>query len=750
MRINATCSERQFDKWARSWYNTPNMAHVYLYGRENLPKQPSLYLPNRLDAPTLRALEEALGGASGTVYFVEERLRPGAEIMKRLPAERVVSFNFRNSQSRTLRERLMEHLQAGRNIIYLPGKPVAVMGCIADVPKPFLMQLGALHISPVPVFVGFYRKNIRQAFTTEPKYDWAAVHILPKLSPGPRTGERTMEAWLGASSVEYDRHPLLEKSLARLLVEGMREHADAELIDGLDGSHTPYGKLLGAAVALSRELKKLVSQPRLGIILPPGKGGMVANYACILAGIVPVNINYTSSESTFRSLVRQSGIKFFLTARAFMNKLPQFPWPDEGSLLHIDQILKGIGLPKIGMWVAFARFAPMPVVAHTLELDKRHGDDEAALIFTSGSSGEPKGVPFTHRMIIANMSQMLSKVWLPPGSRFLCSLPIFHSFGLTVSTLLPPIYGYGMVTYPSPLEAKTLNDLIEKHDCRLVVTTPTFARSMLRKAHAHSYDSVAYFIVGAEKLQKIIADEFDSKCNVKILEGYGLTETAPVCGVNLPDAPPSDEQPYYVPGYNFGTVGHVLPGLAVRITDPDDDSRALPLTEQGMIWLKGANVFRGYIGREELNAKLFRDGWFKTGDLGSVDLNGFLSLGGRRSRFSKVAGEMVPHEVVETAIEAYVQQRCEVADPGTRMVAIVGVPDAQKGEALVLLSAAHHGQLPQTLDAIRAHLVSEGLPRLWCPREIIPVESIPALPTGKLDLRGCQMLAEEALSQSQS
>lgn len=720
------------------------MAHVHLYGRENLPQQPSLFLPNRVDASTLRALEDALGGERNTIYLVEEKLRPGEEVMKRLPAERMVVFNFRTSQSRKLREQLLIHLQAGRHIIFLPGKPVSTMGCIADVPKPFLMQLGALHISPVPVFIGFYRKSIWQAFTTESKYDWAALHILPKLAPGPRSGERTMEAWFTASSLEYGRHPLLEKSLARLLVEGMREHANSELIDGMDGSHTSYIKVLGASMALARELRKIVTQPRLGIILPPGRGGVVANYACILAGIVPVNINYTSSEPTFRSLVRQSGIKHFLTARAFMNKLPQFPWPEESSLLHIDQILKGIGRPKIGAWVAFARFAPMSVVAHTFALDSRYGDDEAALIFTSGSSGEPKGVPFTHRMIIANMSQMLSKVWLPIGSRFLCSLPIFHSFGLTVSTLLPAVYGYSMVTYPSPLEAKTLNELIEKHECRLVVTTPTFARSMLRKAHAHSYDSVKYFIVGAEKLQKVVADEFAQKCHVCLLEGYGLTETAPVCGVNLPDAPSSSEQPYYVPSYSYGTVGHVLPGLAVRITDPDDDTRPLALTEQGMIWLKGPQVFQGYIGREELNAKLFRDGWFKTGDLGSVDLNGFLTLGGRRSRFSKVGGEMVPHEVVEGVIENYVQ-RLEGTEPGVRAVAIVGVPDAQKGEALVLLSAVHHGQLTQALDEIRSHLVAEGMPRLWCPREIIPVESIPVLPTGKLDLRGCQILAEETL-----
>lgn len=721
------------------------MAHVYLYGKELLPQQPSLFLPNRVDARTLHALEEALGGAANTVYLVEESLRPSPEITDKLPKDRVVSFHFRTSKSRVLREQLMEHLQAGRHVIFLPGKPTAIMGCIADVPKPFLMQLGALHISPVPVFVGFYRDSLWQAITTEPKYDWAAVHVLPKLSPGPQSGERTMEAWLSASSLEFARHPMLDKSLARLLVEGMRQNPRSELIDGMDHSHLSYAKLLGASLALAKELKRIVKEPRLGIILPPGKGGVIANYACIIAGIVPVNINYTSSEATFHSLVRQSGIKRFLTARAFMNKLPQFPWPEEASLLHLDRILKGIGVARVAAWVAFAKVAPMALIARTFDLDARHGDDEAALIFTSGSSGEPKGVAFTHRMIIADIILLLSKVYLPPGKRFLCSLPIFHSFGLTISTILPALYGFSMVTYPSPLEAKTLNELIERYQCVLVLTTPTFARSMLRRAHADSYKSVLYFIVGAEKLQKSLAEEFETKCGITLMEGYGLTETAPVCCVNLPDAPASPEQPYYVPAYHFGSVGHVLPGLAVRITDPDDDSRQLALTEQGMIWLKGPQVFSGYIGRDDLNAKIFRDGWFKTGDLGSVDLNGFLTLGGRRSRFSKVAGEMVPHEVVESAIEAFVTGS-QPEDASGRAVAIVGVPDEQKGEALVLLSCVHHGQLAQALDAIRAHLVEQGIPRLWCPREIIPVESIPILPTGKLDLRGCTILAHEALA----
>ena len=722
------------------------MGNVRVCGQENLPTQPSLFLPNRLDFSTRVALEHALGGVQKVVYLVEEDLRPTNATLSGIPSDRLITFNFRTSKSLELREKLMMHLQSGLHFVFLPGRPAQISGCLTDVPKPFLMQLSSLHISPVPVYAGFYRKSIWRACTGDPQdSDWSVLHIFPKLAPGPQCGERMLEVWLNASAEHYAEHPLLEKSLPRLLLEGMKHNPGSELIDGMDASRLNFTKLLGASLALARELRRTVQEPRLGIILPPGKGGMIANYACFFAGIVPVNINYTSSETAFHSIVNQSGIRHFITARAFMSKLPQFPWPEEEKILHLDALLREIGAARIAGWVAFAKVAPVPVIARTFGMDERSGDDEAALLFTSGSSGEPKGVAFTHRMVVANILQLLSKVYLPPGSRFLCSLPIFHSFGLTVCTLLPVFYGFSMVTYPSPLETKTLNDLIERHQCTLVLTTPTFARAMLRRAGADTYRSVKYFIVGAEKLQPDLADEFRTRCGVNLLEGYGLTETAPVCGVNLPNAELLPTTPYYVPATCAGSVGHVLPGLAIRITDPDDDKRILPISERGMIWMKGPQVFHGYTGNPALNEGLFRDGWFKTGDLGSVDLNTFLTLAGRRSRFSKIAGEMVPHEVVELAIEAFVQDLRSPEQEGQRSVAIVGVPDSQKGEALVLLSAVHHGNLPHALDAIRAHLAAQGLPRLWSPREIIPVEIIPTLPTGKLDLRGCQMLAYEAL-----
>jgi acyl-[acyl-carrier-protein]-phospholipid O-acyltransferase/long-chain-fatty-acid--[acyl-carrier-protein] ligase len=271
---------------------------------------------------------------------------------------------------------------------------------------------------------------------------------------------------------------------------------------------------------------------------------------------------------------------------------------------------------------------------------------------------------------------------------------------------------------------------------------------MLRRANENTFKYVRYFVVGAEKLQPDLEREFKERCGVTLLEGYGLTEAAPVCSVNVPNAPMITGSAFYVPGQNPRSIGVPLPGVAVRITDGDDDTRELPLTEQGMIWLKGANIFTGYVGKADMNPTIFKDGWFKTGDIGKMDLNGFITLGGRLSRFSKIGGEMVPHEGVEQALTEIFN--IDPAAEGGVQIAITGVTDPQKGEALVLLSAlsAHqrNSEEKEILQSIRNALNERQMPTLWAPKYIVPVEAIPILPTGKLDLRSCKLLAEEALA----
>jgi len=248
--------------------------------------------------------------------------------------------------------------------------------------------------------------------------------------------------------------------------------------------------------------------------------------------------------------------------------------------------------------------------------------------------------------------------------------------------------------------------------------------------------SLKLVVTGAEKLPQSLASAFEEKFGIRPQEGYGLTETSPATNVNLPDPQPLPDAPA-LPSSRHGSVGQMLPGLAVRITDPATD-KEVPIHQQGIIWFKGSNVFPGYLNDPKKSAEVLKDGWFRTGDVGRVDDDGFLYIEGRISRFSKIAGEMVPHETVEAAINKVLGLDAE----SERKIAVVGVPDEQKGEAILLLSTISGPALEQECIDLRYKLLDEGLSSLWCPKQIVPVNEIPVLASGKLDIKGCEALVK--------
>ncbi len=719
------------------------MDKLIIHGKENIVK-PGFYMPNRISIAAGRALHQLLDGK--VCYLVDPTFPPSDEIMNYLKSHdvEIEYFDFRHTTSLAVRDQIRAHLNAGTSVVFLPGQVAKWRGTYSDVPSPFLRHVGSLHISPIPLFLGHYGNTVTTLYREREDPDCHEEFcILPKLASGPQTGERLMAVWLEKGAELFAARPLLDTSLTTNLVHAIKKYPNVEIVDGMTGAALPHFKALGVSMAVAKGFRKR-DDKRIGVILPPGAGGVIATLSCLLAGITPVMINYASSRAAFESTVRQAGLKTFITARKFMQKLPQFPWPPEEQLILVEDLLKKT--PKLSLItnVMTAKMAPASLICKMFDTDARKGNDEAVMLFTSGSSGEPKGVVLTHRMVMANVSQCACRLDLT-NCRFLASLPIFHSFGMTVNMMLPLLTGCMVCSYPNPTDARTLNELIEKYMLTLVCATPTFGRAMLRRAERDTYRSVRYFVLGAEKLQPDLEQEFIEKCGVYPMEGYGLTETSPVIGANMPEPEPVKGSKFYIPGTVRPGIGAMLPGIAIRITDVDDDSKELPLTERGMIWFKGANVFSGYIGRPELNKEIFRDGWFKTGDIGQMDLNGFLTLGGRLSRFSKVGGEMVPHEGVELAL-------CKgfnlAAEDGVQ-IAIAGVSDPQKGEALVLLSALAEHQCSsvekEVLSSIRTMLAEMDMPTLWAPKYLVPVEAIPVLPTGKLDLRACKLLAEEAL-----
>lgn len=529
----------------------------------------------------------------------------------------------------------------------------------------------------------------------------------------------------------YSQRPVLRGNLARACLRGLKQKPfRTALTDGLDGSTLSRSKLLGVATALSRHLRETCPEPRIGIVLPPGKGGVVANLAVSFAGKVPVNLNFTTPRDAIESAREQAGLNTIITARAMAKRLEDFPWTPQ--VIHLDEALPPMKRSILAWWI-LGIVLPSRLLAHLLKLPRFGDHDEAVLLFTSGSSGKPKGVVLSHRNILGNVSQFAAMLDAAPDDVLLASLPFFHSFGCTVTLWYPLIEGVRTVTYPSPLEAAKIARLVEQHTVTIMLATPTFLRAYLRKAEPAQLRSLRLLITGAEKLPDELVKAFAERFGKEPMQGYGLTETSPVASTNLPDLKPSKRVPNVQPSQRLGSTGKLLPGIAAEIRDPETGEKKT-LHEAGMLWLRGPNIFKGYLNAAEQTAQVLQDGWLKTGDIGRFDEDGFLFIEGRLSRFSKIGGEMVPHETIEQQIIAALTTE----EHSERFIAIMGVADAAKGEALVLLSS-----IDVDLPALRAKLANAGVPNLWIPKTVRRVEAIPILASGKLDLAGCKKLAEQ-------
>jgi acyl-[acyl-carrier-protein]-phospholipid O-acyltransferase / long-chain-fatty-acid--[acyl-carrier-protein] ligase len=529
----------------------------------------------------------------------------------------------------------------------------------------------------------------------------------------------------------YSRRPSLDRHLAEACVRGLKRRKFSTLVvDGLDHSELSRGKLLGAAAALSRLLRRECKDERIGIVLPAGKGAVVANLAVALAGKVPVGLNFTSGRAAIESSMKRANLRVVISATPFIQRLTDFPWPER--VLKLDEIMPPLKA-QIFAWWTMSILAPASLLLRLLRIPKEGGHKEAVLLFTSGSAGEPKGVVLSHRNILGNVSQFNVLLDAGKDDAILASLPFFHSFGSTVTLWYPLVEGVRIVTYPNPLDAAKNTALIDKYKLTLLLATPTFLRAYLRKAEPNQLRSLRLVITGAEKLPLDLAKSFEDRFGKHVFEGYGLTETAPVVSVNLPEPKPQQPGEHVQPSSRLGSVGKMAPGIAAEIREPETD-RKLSLHETGMLWLRGPNIFEGYLHDPDRTADVLRDCWFKTGDIGRFDEDGFLYIEGRLSRFSKIGGEMVPHE----ALEQKIITALGLDGKEERLIAIVGVADETKGEAVLLLAA-----VDVDLAQLRDKLRDAGVPNLWIPKKVSRVDSIPVLASGKLDLAKCKELAVE-------
>ena len=509
------------------------------------------------------------------------------------------------------------------------------------------------------------------------------------------------------------------------------------LVD-FDGTSFSSYRLLIAAIVFSQALKKKVEPDHtVGVLLPTSSGGIIATLSALMLGKTVANLNYTASSASLNQAVEQGNIETILTSRRFLPRLAHKGFPASEFLsgknvIFLEDFKENISKNSLIKTALVVRLFPAFII-RLLYFKKSSLDDIAAILFSSGSEGLPKGVQLTHRNIVGNIKQVASVLNPREDDVLLGILPLFHSFGLTVTSFLPLVEGIPLICYPDPTNASEIGKLCARHQATILCATSTFLRlyNKNKKLHPLMFQSLRLVVAGAEKLSSEVREDFKAKFGLDIYEGYGATETTPVASFNLPDVlVPSDWSVQQ--GAKIGTVGLPLPGTGFKIVDPDT-LEELSTGEPGLILIGGPQVMAGYLKNEKKTQEVIieKDGirWYKTGDKGMLDEDGFLTILDRYSRFAKIGGEMISLGAVEEAVSG-------VLDNKEIEIAAIAMPDEKKGEKIVLLFS---GDLDPS--AIRQKLIENKLNPLMLPDTIIRIDNMPKLGSGKKDLTKAKELA---------
>ena len=499
-----------------------------------------------------------------------------------------------------------------------------------------------------------------------------------------------------------------DDSLEQRFVRIARANWHKRCISDSTGRNLTYCRTLITAFAMAAKIKKTVGHNKVGIMLPPSVAAVLANLAATLAGKITVNLNYTTSAQARAFAIEHCQLDRVISSRKFLNRAGI----DEhnNKFVFVEDLAAEIRLGRMIKAYIKARFAKIKRVA---------ADETATIIFSSGTAGVPKGVMLTHSNILSNITAILKVIKINSDDNLCGVLPFFHSFGFTCGLWLPLIAGASAAYAPKGLDAIEVGRQTHKNRSTILFAPPTFLSNYVKRTNKNDFATLRLVFAGAEKLRTQLADDFELKFGLRPLQGYGATELSPVVSLNLPSQNKQD------------TVGKALPGVSIKIVD-GQTCQTLEPGMTGLIMVKGPNVMAGYLNMQKETLEVLKDGWYNTGDIGYLDDDGFLTVTDRLSRFSKIAGEMVPHTAVE-------QVYLEALGIYEQAVAVTGIPDAKKGEELVVL------YLPQAGTAEHLHeiIIKSNLPNICRPKRgnYIEINLMPTLGSGKLDIMELRKIA---------
>ena len=501
-------------------------------------------------------------------------------------------------------------------------------------------------------------------------------------------------------------------------------------IEGVEISHK---KFLTGVLLFSKKIETYSPENNVGLLLPSSGGGAIASIAILSLGKTLVNLNFTAGKKALQSAAKQAEVKHIYTSRKFLDKMLERGmdfksyFPDSkllmledireeiSTLARIGTLLKAIILPASFIQKSYFKTVSM--------------NDTAAILFSSGSEGSPKGVELTHSNIAANAKQAAIELGAADSDVIMSTLPTFHAFGFAITTLMPLSEGIPIVCHADPKDVTTIASGIQKYSGTILVGTPTFLRmyTISKKVSSESMQSLRLVVAGAEKLRSEVRDGFEAKFKMPVYEGYGTTETSPGASVNLPDI----ESPFKLRN-RPGTVGKAFSGTEFRIVDPDSLD-PIPTGKDGLILIGGPQIMKGYLKMPEKTAEVIEliDGyrWYRTGDKGHLDEDGFLTIVDRYSRFAKIGGEMISLTTVEEEIlDACNDEHLEIA--------ATCLPDQRKGEKIVLLATNNLDK-----NKLKKLLSDAKVNPLYFPAQVLSVEEIPKLGSGKTDFGATKKIA---------
>jgi acyl-[acyl-carrier-protein]-phospholipid O-acyltransferase / long-chain-fatty-acid--[acyl-carrier-protein] ligase len=724
-----------------AWLATHSVYKIRVHQRENIPEQGgAILVPNHISwldglllfATSSRQIRMLIDSDIINTW----RAHGFAKMMGAIP--------IKPSPKSTRRaiEEAREALKAGELVCIFPEGGISRSGQLQRF-KPGVLEIQRDTGAPIiPVYLDELWGSIFSFRGGKFFWKWPSMHPrrisiwFGKPIPEPCDIHKVRQAVqdLGADAVAGRKQRT--SALPRAMIRNCRKALFRSKLSDSTGVEVTGGKLLAGTLVMRRLLLRHVLGPEdkyVGILLPPSVGSVITNAALSMDGRVTANLNYTATPDVLNSCLSRASIRKILTSRKAMANpvFEKFKDTLQAEFVYLedlrDKALRGDKL--YGFFHAF--LVPSFILDRVLHLHRISGDDVATVVFTSGSTGMPKGVMLTHHNIATNVEAIEQVVHPRPSDSILGIVPFFHSLGFTVTLWGPLLLDIRAAYHVGhPTDTRIVAKLARMRSASILLATPTFLRMYLRRCDPEELSSLEVVVAGAEKMPISLCDAFEKKFGIRPVEGYGTTELSPLVSVNVP---PSRSKSA-TPDMKEGSVGRPVPSVSAKAVDPET-YEDLPLDTPGMLLVKGPNVMKGYLGQPEETAKVMHDGWYVTGDIAMIDSDGFIHITGRLSRFSKIGGEMVPHIRIEEAI-----QKILGLDEGQLSVVVTSVPDERKGERLVVV----HTPLSMTPQEICERLGKIGVPNLWIPGSdsFLEVEAIPVLGSGKTDLKAISDLAK--------